>query len=252
LESFLGVTLLYRTTRKHALTNEGRLFHKRAVEVLGAAEAGLNALNAASVEPTGALRVSLPAFLAQSELSTCIVRFSETYQRVDLTLVYTDQPVGLIEDGFDLNIRVGWLDDSAMMSRKIGESGRVLVAGSALVASRSRPNHPNDLEDWPWIHYQQRSNTVDFQSPDGQEVPVTYTSKLSVDSLGALFHFACENAGLTILPEHLARKGEADGRLVTLLPDWGLRTLGYYAVWPDTSRRDSLTRVFVGYLADGA
>lgn len=139
LEAYLGVTLLYRTTRKIALTNEGRLFYTRVVDMVRSAETGLNELNALSLDPVGALRLSLPAFMASSNLTAAIAAFARQHPNDALTLVYTDYTQKLLEDGFDLSIRAGWLDDSTMMSRKLGEAERALVVGRAYMTGREPP-----------------------------------------------------------------------------------------------------------------
>ncbi len=249
LENYLGVTLLYRTTRRIALTNEGRMFYARVADMLHSAETGLNELNALSLEPVGALRISLPAFMSSSDLSTAIAAFIRGHPLVALSVTYTDHRVALLEDGFDMNIRAGWLDDSSMMSRKLGESERALVAGTGYASSRPQPRHPSDLEDWDWIRYQQRSDVTEFTSSDGKAVKVSGNARLEVDSVDALYHFACQNVGATILPVHLVDRGTASGALVRLLPDWNLRPLGFYAVWADKSRRENLTLLLVRFLA---
>jgi len=249
LEDFLGVTLLYRTTRKIALSNEGRMFYARVTDMLRSAENGLNELNALSLEPVGALRVSMPAFMSSSSLSTAIAKFSRLHPQVALSLAFSDQKMNLINDGFDVNIRVGWLDDSAMMSRKLGESARALVAGSDYAATRPVPEHPSTLEDWDWVRYRNRSEYTRLNGPGGEEAKVLGQARLEVDSVDALYHFTCQNLGATVLPEHLAARGEAEGKLVRLFPEWQLAPLGIFAVWPDTSRRENLTLLFVRFLA---
>lgn len=250
LEDFLGVTLLYRTTRKIALTNEGRMFYARAAEMLRSAESGLNELNALSLEPVGALRVSMPAFMSSSALATAIAEFVRRHPQVAISLTFTDGRTDLLEDGYDVNIRAGWLDDSSMMSRKLGDSERALVAGTGYAATQPRPSHPSEMEDWDWLRYKHRSEYTTLTGPGGDTVKVLGQARLEADSIDALYHFTCQNLGATVLPEHLAARGEAEGRLVRLLPDWRLVPLGIFAVWPDTSRRESLTRIFVRFIAD--
>ncbi len=250
LESFLGVTLLNRTTRKISLTNEGRMFHARVAEMLRSAENGLNELNALSLEPVGALRVSMPAFMSSSSLATAIAEFVRRHPQVALSLSFTDARMDLLEDGFDVNIRAGWLDDSSMMSRKLGESDRALVAGSGYAATRPRPTHPSDMEEWDWLRYKHRSDYTTLHGPDGETVKVLGQARLEVDTVDALYHYASQNLGATVLPEHLAARGEASGELVRLFPDWRLIPLGIFAVWPDTSRRTSLTLLFVRFVAE--
>ncbi|SFB10436.1 DNA-binding transcriptional regulator, LysR family [Poseidonocella pacifica] len=250
LENFLGVTLLYRTTRKIALTNEGRMFYARAAEMLRSAESGLNELNALSLEPVGALRVSMPAYMSSSELATAMAEFVRRHPQVAVSLTFTDGRTDLLDDGYDVNIRAGWLDDSSMMSRKLGESERALVAGTGYAATRPRPSRPSELEDWDWLRYKHRSDYTTLHGPEGETAKVLGQSRLEVDSIDALYHFTCQNLGATVVPEHLAARGEAEGNLVRLLPDWRLIPLGYFAVWPDTSRRESLTRHFVHFIAE--
>ena len=250
LENFLGVTLLNRTTRKIALTNEGRMFYAHVADMLHSAENGLNELNALSLEPVGALRVSMPAFMSSSSLATAIAEFVRSHPQVALSISFTDGRTDLLEDGFDVNIRAGWLDDSSMMSRKLGESERALVVGAKYASARPRPEHPSDMEDWDWIRYKHRSDITTLHGPDGETVKLLGQARLEADSIDALYHFTLQNLGATVLPEHLAARGEASGKLVRLLPDWRLIPLGFFAVWPDTSRRESLTLLFVRFVAE--
>ena len=250
LEAYLGITLLNRSTRRTALTNEGRIFYDRVVDMIRSAEAGLNDLNALSIDPVGTLRVTMPAFMSASGLALAIGEFARAHPLVVLTVHFSDRPVGLIEAGYDLNIRVGWLDDSSMMSRKLGEEGRMVVAGRDYVAARPRPEHPKDLATWDWVGYDQRQDTMEFTSPDGAVAKVTGRSHIRVDSVDALYTYAAQNLGVTVLPNHLARRGIDDGALVQLVPDWSLKPLGFFAVWPDKSRRESLALLFVRYLAE--
>lgn len=250
LEDFLGVTLLHRTTRRIGLTNEGRMFYAHVAEMLRSAETGLNELNALSLEPVGALRISLPAFLSGGPLTAAVASFTKLHPNVAFSVVYTDNRLGLLEDGFDMNIRVGWLDDSSMMSRKLGDGQRVLVAGTGYAANRPTPKRPSDMEDWNWIRYRNRSDVTNFTDKNGQEESVTGNAQIEVDSIDALYHLATQDAGATVLPSFLAERGETTGSLTRLLPDWSLRPLGIYAVWPDKWRRESLTLLFVRYLAE--
>ena len=137
-----------------------------------------------------------------------------------------------------------------MMSRKLADGESVLVAGTGYAADRPTPKQPRDMENWNWIRYRNRSDVTTFTSPQGEEQGVTGTAQIEVDSIDALYHLATLDTGATVLPSFLAKRGEAEGKLVRLLPDWGLRPLGIYAVWPDKSRRESLTLLFVRYLAE--
>ena len=250
LEQYLGVTLLYRTTRKLTLTNEGSNFYKHAIEILKNAEAGLNELNALSEQPIGSLRISLPAFLTTSPISSAIADFSKLYPKVSLSLLFTDHIVDILNESLDLSIRVGWLKDSSMLARKLFESRRILVASKAYVSSRDIPYKPSDIVSWDWISFDIRSNSVEFESEHGEKVTIGYHSNLSVNSADALVHFAKKGLGLTYIPEQLVDEAIQSGELVHVLPTWKIKSLGYYAVWPNKSRRENLTLLLVRYLAD--
>jgi DNA-binding transcriptional LysR family regulator len=250
LEAYLGVTLFYRTTRKLVLTSEGRQFYAHVAEMMGNAEAGLNALNALSLEPMGELKISLPAFLGTSAISSAIGVFAQQHPKVSLSLIYTDQVMDMLNEGLDLSIRVGWLKDSSMMARKLGESRRLLVASKDYVQARPTPKHPSDLKEWDWIRFHMRSNSVDFVSASGEAVSVSENARISTNSAEALKNCARQHLGLTILPEQLVTEYIKTGELVNVLPQWELKPLGYYAVWPNKSRRENLTLLLVRFLAE--
>ena len=249
LEQFLGVTLLHRTTRKLSLTPEGEKFYAHVENITKHAEAGLNEINSVGDEPVGSLKISLPAFLASSEISAAIAEFVQTYPKVNLSLNYTDQVINIMDEGLDLSIRVGWLEDSSLMARKIGESKRFLVASSKYASKHQPPTHPNDLKQWDWVHFSMRGSTVDFTSPNGEVVCICEKSRVNVNSALAISHFVSENLGLGILPENLVKKQLAREEFIHILPNWQLKPLGYYAVWPNNARRENLTLLLVRFLA---
>ncbi len=250
LEESLGVTLLYRSTRKISLTNEGKVLHDHTSDMLRSVDEGLNELNALSKEPSGNLRISIPAFLASGPLNTAIVGFSKRYRNVKFSVTYTDRLLPAIEEGFDVKIRVGWLEDSALMSRKFSTGQRWLVAGTEYAQEHKVPERPLDLSGWQWIRFMQQPEKLAFLSPDGEKESVNVKSQIEVDSIDAVYHLCKENAGAAVLPSFLAERGIREGKFRRLLPDWELSPLGIYAVWPDNSRRESLALVFVRYLAE--
>ncbi len=252
LEKDLGVTLLYRSTRRISLTSEGEVLYPKVTQMLHEAEAGLDALNFVSEEPTGELRVTAPAFLTQTEMMTTLSEFSNSYKRISLKLNFSDHPQDLIKEGFDVGIRAGWLKDSELMSRKIGHAKRLLVASPDYVNSKPQPLSPLDLESWDWVHFSMRGERAEFVSENGQTESVLCKHNLEVDSAYALYEFAIRHQGLTMIPESLASRGIAHGDLVHVLPDWSTKPLSLQAVWPDRSRRESLALLFVRFLADNS
>lgn len=249
LEKDLGVTLLYRTTRQLSLTEDGRVLHARAQEMLAAVEGGLDAINNQSDTPKGALRITAPAFTTQTDLMDAFSAFAHTHPKVSLSFDFSDAPRDLIRDGFDVAIRAGWLEDSELMTRNIGRAARFLVASPDYVAGRPVPGHPSALEDWDWIRFSIRPDQTNLTNVDGQSVTVLGRSHVTVNSASALYEFAARGIGITSIPENLARRGFQRGELVHVLPEWSLRPLGLHAVWPYQARRENLTTLFVRFLA---
>lgn len=250
LEKDLGVTLLYRSTRQLSLTQDGRILHEKAQAMLSTVESGLDAISHASNDPQGHLRITAPDFITQTYLMDVFANFAKTYPNVDLIFDFSDAPRALIKDGFDVGIRAGWLEDSDLMTRNIGKAERLLVANADYVARKGTPNRPEDLETWDWIRFAVRPDRTALTSKTGTTQMVTGKSHISVNSADSLYEFAARGLGVTAIPESLASRGFERGDLVHVLPDWTLRPLGLHAIWPDQSRRENLTVLFVRYLAD--
>ena len=250
LEKDLGVTLLYRSTRQLSMTHEGRLLHDKAQLMLATVESGLDAINPASNDPQGTLHVTAPAFVTQTELMDSFADFAKKYPRIELRFDFSDAPRDMIKEGYDLAIRAGWLEDSELMARSIGGADRMLVASAAYVERMGAPKEPKDLENWNWNWFSVRPNQTLLTNEAGEEVLLNGRSHISVNSADALYEFAMRDLGIAAIPENLACRGFQRGDLVHILPEWSLKRLGFYAVWPDQSRRENLTTLLVRHLAD--
>lgn len=250
LEQDLGVTLLYRSTRQLSLTNEGHILYAKVSEMMQAAEVGLNAINTMSDQPAGELSVTAPAFITQTKLMDAFAAFAHAYPNTVLKLSFSDHQQDLINEGFDVGIRAGWLKSSDLMTRNLATIDRVLVASPDYYASMPAPGHPKDLEAWHWLHFSMRPDRAEFFSDQGDQVTVVCKHQIEVDSAQALYEFALRGLGITPLPKHLADKGFKHGELIPVLPDWYSKPLQICAVWPDRSRRESLALKFVRFLAE--
>jgi len=252
LEKELGVTLLYRSTRQQSLTTEGEILHSKVGEMLQAAENGLDAINLISNAPSGELRVTAPTFVTQTRIMDSIAEFAKLNPGVDLKINFSDHSRDLIKDGFDVGIRAGLMQDSELMSRSIGHSDRLLVASPHYVASKTKSDNPKDLEQWDWIHFSPRPDKVELMSEFGENIFVVCNFRIEVDSAYALYELAVRGLGITPLPETLANRGFRQGELIRVMPKWAIAPLEFHAVWPDRSRRESLSLLFIRFLAAGA
>jgi DNA-binding transcriptional LysR family regulator len=218
--------------------------------MLSAAEKGLDVINPSSETPTGLLRITMPAFVTQTDLMDVIDGFLHAYPKIELNLDFSDQPRALIKDGFDLGIRVGWLKDSDLLTQNIGKTDRWLIASTRYVSDKPMPEHPSELGDWDWVRFAVRQDQLEFTSPDGEQVRVSGRSKVTVNSADAVHQLALRGFGITALPVPLAQEGIKNGDLVQLLPEWTIPAVGLHVVWPSQARRENLTMIFVRFLKE--
>ncbi len=252
LEENLGVALLYRSTRKLSLTEDGARLLESVQAMVAAAETGLDCINAASPEPAGRLRVTAPAVLAHSGLIDDIVAFATAYPQVELDISFTDVRRDIIGEGIDLAIRMGWLEDSALMARKVTTVDRLLLTTPAYLEGQDLPETPRDLENWQFLHLSNVGRRFAFENESGERIDVKPNARVVVDDAIALYRLVRGGFGVGTIPGFLAADDLAAGKLVRLLPDWRPQPLGIYAVWPPNAPRDSLTARFVRYLGKGS
>jgi DNA-binding transcriptional LysR family regulator len=250
LERRLSLPLLYRSTRRIALTPDGEILVAAAREMVDAAERGLDAASGRSPAPRGALRLTVPAFLAETGLPRHLAAYAAKHPNVRLMVSFTDAPRDLLRDGLDLAIRVGKLDDSTHRTRKLAAMRRVLVASPRYVAARRPVAAPRDLATWDYVQLSSRPAAITLASPGkAHPVSIAFTPRLSVDHAAALRELVIAGAGVAALPEAMVRADLAHGRLVEVLAGWQLPILGVYAIWPSTAQRATLTLGFLDFMA---
>lgn len=249
LERRLEVTLLYRSTRRLALTPDGERLYQAARDMLTAASRGIDAALGQGEGAVGELRVTAPALLAETRFCRDLAAFMRAHPRVRLRVGFTEQRRDLLRDGLDLALRIGRLDDSQLKARRLTVMPRVLVASPHYVAGREPPRGPAELAEWDWIHLSALAPEVAL-APAGKKTPqvTAYTPRVAVDSATAIRGMALAGLGVASLPELLARGDLAQGRLVEVLPAWRLPSLGVYAVWPGGTARPGLTQRFVEFI----
>ena len=250
LEKRLGTALIYRSTRTLSLTRDGERLLSSARAMIDAAEAGLRSVSDQTREPSGELRITMPAVLARSRLVEQIAGFLLANRKVQISVDFSDTRKSLIGDGFDLAIRMGWLKDSALVARKLGSVNRRLVAARSYLLSRPEPASPEDLNDWDWLELSPvRTTKTKFQKAGHKTVTLKPASRISVNDAHALYQFARAGTGLAFVPDFLAEDDINDGLMEYVLPDWHVEDIGIYAVWPQNAPRLGLTRYLVDHLA---
>lgn len=250
LEQTLGARLLDVTTRRLSLTEAGRRYLARCVQILGEVEdAALEASQYQST-PRGLLRVTAPAAFGRIHLAPAIAEFMEIYPDIAIDADFTDRFVNLADEGIDIAVRVGRLPDSSLVVRRLGPCQMLTCATPAYLERFGVPNHPNDLSD----HSCFPLSTVttpgiwDYQGPDGEAIQVRVDGRLRTNSMDLLCSVAERGLGIVFGPSFVLGPLVHAGRLRTILRNYPSRSLDLSAVLPSNRHLSTKVRVFVDFL----
>lgn len=250
LEEHLGVALMYRTTRKLALTPEGERLLAATHNMLEAVEGELVSLAGSANAPSGELRLTIPSVLSQSKFTDEIAAFSEAYPRINLTLDFSDMRRELIADGFDVAIRMGPRPKGTGNSRGLFPVNRRLVASRAYLAQRRMPDEPRQILEWDWLTLTPAQNIpLAFRTNAGKTQTLKPEARLHTNDAQALYRLSVAGMGLAIVPEFLAEAGVADGSVEYVLPEWSLAPIDVFAVWPANAPKHGLIHLVVDALS---
>lgn len=222
LEQDVGVRLFNRTTRSVALTEAGKSYYTRCraiIEELDEADAMLASLNQA---PQGTLRLSLPVAFGHLHMSVPIAAFLAQYPKISIEAEYSDRFVDIINEDFDVTIRIGNLPDSSIVARKLAENRRILVAAPAYVEKFGLPSLPSDLAHHQCVRYaryKSAGNTWRF-SKGGQNEAVNITGSFRCDNSEAVSEVAEAGLGVGLVAGYVCYRQLREGRLVRVLPEW--------------------------------
>ena len=251
LEATLGVQLLVRTTRQVRLSESGRRYYERCVQVLADIDDLESHVEQSEAAPRGVLRVAGPQTFAELHLSAALREFLLRYPDLKVELVLTDRVVDLVEQGFDVAIRIGELEDSSLLARRLATGAIVVCASPEYLACHGVPQTPEQL-----VRHELVIDT-NLRQPgtwrfvrDGRPLTVRASGRVQVNSAIMVRHLLLSGVGVGLCPEFVVREDLAAGRLVALLTAFSAYDLGIYAVYPHTRHVPSRVRVFVDFLAE--
>ena len=226
LERSLGTALLRRTTRAHSLTAAGRTLYDRVSPLIVEAERAASDIQIASEEPTGVVRVSAAVGFGQIVLMPILARFLAEAPRVRIELSLSDDPVRIVDAGFDLAIRMGPLDESDLVSRRLARIERRIVASPEYISARSTPKTLADLEEHVLLVSDPGRATWRFDTEDGpRDVRVRW--RMSTGDMMSLVAAARLGMGIAMLPSYMAEPLMATRELVAV--DLGVSAASSYA-----------------------
>lgn len=250
LEQYLGVRLLNRTTRRLALTEAGSGFYERCADILaqlGEAERSASSLYA---QPRGVLRINVPVSFGVAHLGPALPDFLARYPQLEVDITLNDRYVDLVNEGYDAAVRIGRLEDSSLIARRIATSEVWLCASPDYLRTHGVPRAPRELRSHNCLVYvySRQARGWRMRSPDGSNHRVPVRGTLRANNGEFLLAAALRGTGIVFMPDFIAAGSVARGDLVRVLPDHRTETIGINAVFPYTRTAPAKVRVFVDFL----
>lgn len=252
LEERLGVRLVNRTTRRLSLTETGRAYYQRAVVILRDLDEADQAAAAVHGTLRGTLRVAAPLSFGLRHLAPAVSEFLVRHESLSMELDLNDRRIDIVDEGFDIAVRIGVLEDSSLVARKLFDARNVLCASPDYLARHGTPERPEDLANHAGLVYasgaERRAWT--WRHLDGGERTVTPSARLLSNNGDMLVAAAEAGLGVFLLPSFIVHQSIEAGRLVPLLTAAGWTGVVAFAVYPPGRHLSAKVRAFVDFLAE--
>ena len=251
LEQRLGVRLMHRTTRKLSLTPEGEVFLARCRDILASIESSEAEISTRSVTASGLLKVSVPVSFGIRHLAPLWSEFLSDHPQVTLDVQLADRVIDLVDEGFDLAVRIARLPDSSLISRQLASTRLVLCAAPSYLKRRGTPAHPSELAQHDVLGYSLMAmgDQWQFTGPEGP-VSVKVRPRMWTNNGDSCVAAALQGSGIQLQPTFLIDDELASGQLVEILPQFRSVELGIYAVYPSRKFVLPKVRAMVEFLAN--
>ncbi|ODT07116.1 MAG: LysR family transcriptional regulator [Mesorhizobium sp. SCN 65-20] len=250
LEDELGALLLNRTTRQFSLTEAGHTYYRRASEIIREVDSLADAVRESSGDVRGRIKLSAPRTFADAPIGHSLIDFAKEHPDIVLEIHLDDRFVDLVEEGFDLAIRISRLENSSLIARRLAPFDIRLCGSPELIQKHGAPQRPADLANVPCIidtNGRWLSNWP-FSGDTGDTMTVSVSGPMEVNSPMAARAAAVAGLGFAILPDFIAAPDIEAGRLVPVLDDRRLSGGGIFAVYPHRRYLPAKIRVFVDFL----
>jgi DNA-binding transcriptional LysR family regulator len=253
LERRLGTRLFQRTTRQQSLTEDGQAYYERCVRALAELDAAEAAFDSGRREPSGRLRVSAPLLFGRHCVAPVLMALAHTHPRLQVEMSFSDRVVDLVEEGFDLAVRIGPLRDSATLAaRRLGSQAMGICAAPSYLAQRGMPSGLADFETHAAIVYGMNGSSAQWRirDADGELREPVIASRLRFDDVQAIADAAIAGHGLAWLPCWLIGPRLASGELTLVTGSQYTVASEVHAVWPQSRYLPSKTRTAIDALVE--
>jgi DNA-binding transcriptional LysR family regulator len=254
LEERLGVRLLQRTTRHFRTTEIGQMYYRHCAAVTAEAEAAQEAIERMHAEPRGMLRINCPVAFLHGFVATIVSRFMIAYPGVQIQLTSNNRRVDVIEEGFDIALRVRYppLENSDLVMKTLGVSHQILVASPALLERNGPLGAPLDIARLGSMDLFRDANRHSWHLANGkgEEITIPHEPRFVTDDMNVLAQAAVDGVGVVQLPDFTVRDLIARGELAPALPGWTPRSGIIHAVFPSRRGLVPVVRRFIDFLAE--
>ncbi|MBK8454884.1 MAG: LysR family transcriptional regulator [Thiofilum sp.] len=250
LEEHLGVQLFHRTTRAMTLTPEGQQFYERSRGILDAVFEAENEVKSAKQHLKGKFKITAPLTFGLEHLSPLLNAFLCEHPDLELDLDFSDRQVDVIEEGFDLALRIGHLEDSNLKAKVLSPIRRVLCASPDYLARHGEPHTIEQLSTHPLLHYTLAPlrHTLFYRDEQGNNSPIPMPIRLAANNGSFLMQAAIAGQGITFLPTFIVYKALEAGQLKIVLPDHAWEQAQLYALYPPTRHLAQRVRRLIDFL----
>ena len=250
LEARLGTRLMQRTTRRLSLTEAGFLYLERCKQIVAALEDADQLLTANNTDPTGLLRINAPQTFGVLHLTKVWPCLLKRYPGIKLDITLSDRIVDIVEEGYDLAIRIARLPNSSLVYRKLASTRILVCASPDYLKKHGAPRHPGDLHQHVVIGYSYAPDKDEwhFDGPDGP-VSIKTQARMHANNGDTCVAAALAGIGITRQPTFMVHEHIRSGALVALMPSYNVTELGIYAVYPSRTHLPAKVRATIDFLA---
>lgn len=251
LEAHLGTRLLNRTTRRLSLTESGQAFFERSVALLADLDEAEQLASLTAASPRGTLKITCAHAIGVQRLAPAIARIGREHPALRFDVVVSDRVVDLVEEGFDLALRIGTIGSEQLVARKLGEMQLLMCASPAYLKRRGTPKRVADLaqHDLLTYAYSRTPRVWVLTGPAGERIEVKAAGSLHANSGEVLVAAAAAGQGIVLETDFHVAQALADGRLVRVLPQYQGGGGDIWAVYPSRRHLSAKVRLFVEHLA---
>jgi len=251
LEERLGTRLINRTTRTSSLTEAGTHYYQQALKVVDQVQEMNAELADAKAALSGTIRLAVPLSFGLLHLAPAIDLFTQQHPQLTIHLDFSDRQVDIIEEGFDLALRIAELRDSNIQARKVCSSHHVLAASPEYLKRKGCPKHPSEIKQHEFLKYGVGNSALwAITDTEGKKHRFSVQSKMSANNGDFLLQMAKAGHGIVMLPTFIAWQALASGELVQVLPDCSLPSLNAYFVYPRNRFLPLRARALIDFMVE--